>query len=332
MFQNCDHQKYRMKEKEQEQEQKQELEFVYIADNPIPSIRSVHHPENKRQREDEQMIESGIKRMRIEAKKNQDIGHMKEDERIKVILSYVYKIDSCQELYLDLSCMHAHKIVLKEYWIVLKEYWITLLLYLKSNTTIRHLSLARSNLDLKQLEDLLEVFKYNHTLESINLSENVLDTKEKIAVIAQLIRSNIASLKLLYIVECKITDERMLDVIEAIKHNHTLHGIFMDENSVTLVSFSRLIEALKVNQTLRNVSIIDSMTYFEEAKRTRQETTDITCLYQKQKIELERNMVFQKSLHSIKLVLLLIYRTKESILSLLPKRVLIYLMRFIRKD
>lgn len=111
------------------------------------------------------------------------------------------------------------------------NYINSLIKFIKSNHTIKSLSLNQSEIDNEDFKLLCEVIKENDTLESLNFSEN--DTFTDLNPICDLIQNNKNITKLYF-------------------------------NNVFKVDFRPLIETLKTNNSIKKIKIYDTSHLFDD--------------------------------------------------------------------
>lgn len=129
--------------------------------------------------------------------------------------------------------------------------------FIKSNYTIKSLSLNISEIDDKDLKQLCEVIKENDTLSSLNFSSN--NSFSNITPICDLIQCNkrIDTLQLYNIYNCDL-----IPLIECLKTNNSIKTL-----KINLIDniFDNIYEMLMINNTINNL-MLNSMNHFNSKK------------------------------------------------------------------
>jgi Ran GTPase-activating protein (RanGAP) involved in mRNA processing and transport len=132
---------------------------------------------------------------------------------------------------------------------------------LKKNTVLESLDLAHNHIDLKGIKALADALKVNHTLKILVLSYNVMGP-EGAYFIAEALKKN-RSLEHLDIrspyKRTYIGDDGAAVIADALIVNESLRSIDMRHNGITNVGLKYIRDALNKNQTLTQMTLIESV-------------------------------------------------------------------------
>lgn len=121
------------------------------------------------------------------------------------------------------------------------------------NSSVRMLSLIDTGISGDTLHDLADVLMQPHCqLETIQLSFNAL-TQASTTFFKAFPRN--ASVKKLYLKDCKLNDDHVSALASALQENHTLEEIDLSDNALTVQSCESLAMALKANPTLQSLNL-----------------------------------------------------------------------------
>jgi Ran GTPase-activating protein (RanGAP) involved in mRNA processing and transport len=119
---------------------------------------------------------------------------------------------------------------------------------LKGNTSLKSLNLYNNKFRSTGVKALCEALENNTTLEELNLKENYLGDSGGRVIADGLNKTSIKTLDIGY---CCIGNAGARALTEALKGNKSLTSLMIDNNKYNYDSLSSLLEALKVNRTLK---------------------------------------------------------------------------------
>ncbi len=249
----------------------------------------------------------------------EDITEIDENDIKRIMIEYeseMFIVNSIERINnLNLSWLKHEKYITE-------DQWKAMIKYLRIDKTITFLNLAGNDqiMQMTHMNQLLKLLEYNKILNTLDLTRVIPSSLNK--MIPQLLKNK--SLKILNLSECGMTIQEMKELTDALKYNDTLNSIFLYNTLFNMQHcFNYFVECLEINQTLTQLGLV----HMERLKQSEKEEPLLKIIETK----LEINRVFKQQLINIQVTMLMIQRRKGSILSLIPRRLLIYLMTFIRK-
>ncbi|KAL5506170.1 hypothetical protein EMCRGX_G007757 [Ephydatia muelleri] len=124
---------------------------------------------------------------------------------------------------------------------------------LKKNNTLKKLNLEKCELQPEGLEEVMEGVEVNTKLETLSLSENIIDNK-RASYLGMMLKGN-TTLKELDLSGCELQPEGLEEVIKGFDVNTKLETLDLSENIIENKSASCLGMMLKENNTLKELNL-----------------------------------------------------------------------------
>jgi len=128
---------------------------------------------------------------------------------------------------------------------------------LKSNKSLKSLNISNNTIKHRGAKLVCSAIKENNTLEEIDLSKNFFGFEKKgVKYLADALKYH-PSIKYVNISENDIRDVGCFMLCNMLKENKVLERLDISQNSMTAEAIDAIIEALKINDTLKQLTLGD---------------------------------------------------------------------------